>query len=341
MVSNEGFLVEEFINAITSQLDRVQDALRLKAVNRPLTYALKDFFMELQVFVEVDSEATVRFRTSNPNETGASTIRIGFTTITKPMIEENTISLAVTRSPSLEELGLDPAERQRLEQFGVRNAAQLQKLGSSTGATAVSRLAGIPVDRLRQALQLGHPTISNVKLEPVPHSLPPHPPVVLHPVVSPPRVIRPQTPLKHLPIERKTDANNEFSMPSRDNGGAAPLAVETDAPSSLPSGFHRLSLQGSHLVGENGPPVVLLNQQPLEVIQADDHEITIEIKPHEAHSGPLEVELSDGKVLNYVLSFEPEQHDTITPNQLANENTTDTETGHANDPWLASEGEGI
>ena len=81
------FLVEDFLNSITVQLDRVQDSLRLKAINRPLTYALKDFALDLQVFVELDAHGSVRFRNASANEAGASTVRLGFTTITKPMID--------------------------------------------------------------------------------------------------------------------------------------------------------------------------------------------------------------------------------------------------------------
>ncbi|MCR5882307.1 hypothetical protein LRS03_05305 [Rhizobacter sp. J219] len=103
MASDGAFPVEDFINAITTQLDRVQDALRLKAVNRPLTYALKDLQMELKVFVDLDPQGNVRFRPAGPNESGASTVNFGFTTITKPMIEENTVSMAATRSAPLTE----------------------------------------------------------------------------------------------------------------------------------------------------------------------------------------------------------------------------------------------
>lgn len=166
MAPDGGFLVEEFINAIAAQLDRVQDALRLKAVNRPLTYALRDFALDLQVFVGMDGEGNVRFRSSAPNETGASTIRLGFTTITRPMIEENTVSLAMTRGPSLAELGLEPQERQRLEHLGVTNAAQLKQLGATTGARTVARLTEIPEDRIRRALQLGRPSLGAIRPEP-------------------------------------------------------------------------------------------------------------------------------------------------------------------------------
>jgi hypothetical protein len=174
------FLVEDFINSITVQLDKVQDALRLKAVNRPLTYALKEFSLDLQVFVDLDGQGNVRFRNSAPNETGASTVRLGFTTITKPMIEENTVSLAMTRSPSLDQLGLKPEERSRLEKLGVHNAAQLNNLYQNTGGSAVSRLAELPLERLRAALQLGRPQVTGVT-----PSTSPAPP--LSPGFSPPQ----------------------------------------------------------------------------------------------------------------------------------------------------------
>ena len=50
MGAETSFLVEEFIDAITTQLDRVQDSLRVKAVNRPLTYALKGEKQHAELF---------------------------------------------------------------------------------------------------------------------------------------------------------------------------------------------------------------------------------------------------------------------------------------------------
>jgi len=147
-VANENaFSVEDFLNAITTQLDRVQDALRLKAVNRPLTYALKDLQLELKVFVDLDATGNVRFRPAGPNEAGASSVQLAFTTITRPMIEENTISLASTRSAPLGELGLSGEEQQRLERVGVRNLAQLNALNATAGAKTISRLSDVSAER--------------------------------------------------------------------------------------------------------------------------------------------------------------------------------------------------
>lgn len=193
MPGESGFLVEEFIDAITTQLDRVQDTLRLKAVNRPLTYALKDLNLDLKVFIDMDNQGHVRFRSAGANDAGASVVHFGFTTITKPMIEENTISMTAARSASLDELGLKPEEQRRLARMGVSNLAQLQKLGSSAGVGTVARLADVPLDRIRQALLQGAPAVHSV--QPAVKSPPGTKPVTL----PSPAFVQPRTPTLRLP----------------------------------------------------------------------------------------------------------------------------------------------
>jgi hypothetical protein len=337
MPSDETFLVEDFLQAITSQLDRTQDALVVKAVTRPLTYALREFSMELHVFVELDDEGNVRFRNSAPNEVGASSVKLDFTTITRPMIAENTISLAMTRSPNLEELGLAPAERRRLEQLGVRNAAQLQRLGSSAGATAVSRLSGVSLDRLRQALDLGRPRVSEVA--PVPSTPPPpatpppaEPPpsgtppsnggtrpgfpgrpwrdVVVNPPVRDDFTLRPERPTLVAP-------RPEVTTPRFDATPATPLPI---AP-----GATRLRLSGSNLIGEDGPPAVRLNRRLLPLTQADDDAIEVDLGDA-VESGRLEVELPTGEVLAYDLSVGGAPDIAVEP-------------ALSDDPWSREDGE--
>lgn len=165
MASETGFAVEDFLEAITAQLDRAQDGLRFKAEIRPMTYAIRDFSLELKVFVYLDEQGVVRFRPAGPGDTDASTVSMAFTTITRPMIEENTITLAAVRSPSLGELGLAPAEQRSLERIGVRNAEQLRKLSSSSGTDALARFADLPVNRLRAALQAGRSDVDTVSAD--------------------------------------------------------------------------------------------------------------------------------------------------------------------------------
>lgn len=295
-MSSEGsFLVEDFINAITTQLDRVQDALRLKAVNRPLTYALKDISLDLQVFVEVDPQGSVKFRSSGPNEAGASTIKLGFTTITRPMIEENTVSLAMTRSPQLDELGLDDDERKQLEQLGVRNAAQLQKLGQMTGNTTVSRLTKIPIDRLREAMILGRPNVTQV--QPVKPSKPPTqtPPVATRPPTQKPPPKLPDKPFVP-PVIKPQPPVVKPSAPTK------PIFGE---PVKVAPGTKKLNLFGNNLFGGEGAPQVKLNNKPLNITDADEDVLVVEM-PEKDESGALEITLADGQQVLYQLSFEDE-----------------------------------
>lgn len=308
MASEGSFLVEDFINAITAQLDRVQDALRLKAVNRPLTYALKDIALDLQVFVELDAQGNVRFRSSGANETGASTIRLGFTTITKPMIEENTISLAMTKGAHLEDLGLAEEEARRLEQIGVRNAAQLQELKRSTDTKTVARLSGVPLERIQQALFLSKPQVTGVVPEkppvqpkppvlvpPKPQPVPPKPvpPVVTQPQPTQPPV-QPKPPVFVPPKPVPPVAKPPVLVPPK-------RAIETI---KVAPGTKRLNFVGSNLVG-GGTPEVRLNNQPLSIMDADDDYLTIEM-PDQAESGALEIMMPSGEQVTYQLSYEDE-----------------------------------
>ena len=305
MGSEGSFLVEDFINAITTQLDRVQDSLRLKAVNRPLTYALKDIALDLQVFVDVDQQGNVRFRSGAPNEAGASTIRLGFTTITRPMIEENTVSLAMTRSPQLDELGLDENEMRRLEQYGVRNAAQLQNLGKQTSATGVSRLTGIPVDRLREALSLGKPRVDGIVPQPPPVSRPPvihqppvsQPPVVHQPPVKPTFPTRPPVVSPKPPVFIPPKQSPVFTTPVVNNPKPVAGSIKV-AP-----GAKRLELFGGNLLSAEGIPEIRLNNQPLNVSDADEDRLVIDM-PDEPESGALEITLPGGEQMSFDLSYE-------------------------------------
>ncbi|HEX8647495.1 MAG TPA: hypothetical protein VF715_11390 [Thermoleophilaceae bacterium] len=312
MPADGAYPVEDFLDAIASQLDRMQDSLRLKAVNRPLTYAVRDFSLELQVFIDLDSEGRVRFRNSAPNETGASTVRVEFTTITRPMIEENTVELAMTKSPSLDEAGLAPEERRQLERVGVRNIAQLKKLGNSADASTVARFSGVPIDRLRQAIAAGRPKVTAARPAPAePNGAgaapPPAPPppaqrlpvepprVEPPPAAQPPRVEPPRTDGGHA-SRRPGDG---FRRPIAQGLGEAASAGAA-VPLAVAAGTRALELSGENLAGPDHP-VARLDGAELPVLAAEDDRIVVEL-PQGSPGGRLELDLGDGEVLSYDLA---------------------------------------
>jgi len=288
------FLVDDFITSITTQLDRVQDALRIKAVNRPLTYALRELHMELKVFVDLDNQGQVLLRAAGPNEAGASTLALDFTTITKPMIEENTVSLAATRSTPLDKLGLAPEEQMRLERMGVSNLAQLERLKGSTGVSTVARLADMPVDRVRRALQAGLPQLGGAApgsrppptpqppatQPPQPPSPPPRftPPVKDGPRTFPPLPPRPLTPAPRAGVPSAVMPIGARQLLQRR------LEVAPDTPT--------LALAGSNLLHEDYPPDVRLNGEALEVQELDNDRLVVRL-PENFAPGALEVRLGE------------------------------------------------
>lgn len=159
--------VDDFLAAIGEQLDRAQDALAIKArTGRPLTWALKEFKIALQVFVEMDPQGQVLWRSAGPNETGASTVHLDFTTITRPMIEENTYSaLDEVDARPIEQIGgndLSDEERVRLRRLGVRNVGQLKRLAPRERLDSVGGAVNIPVGKLEAMLRASsRPTVQN------------------------------------------------------------------------------------------------------------------------------------------------------------------------------------
>ena len=159
--------LEEFIQALSSQLDRAQTSLRLKARNLPLTFAVKDLSIDLRAHFDVVNGA-VCVRSPSAGETDTSVLHLAFTTITRPVIEENTVDVQASVSgPSLRDvLGdeISEEEQRRLEWTGIQTVSQLRDLQKSAGEGVIARVANIPAMRLRQALErAAQPRVTTVR----------------------------------------------------------------------------------------------------------------------------------------------------------------------------------
>jgi hypothetical protein len=159
--------VEEFLQALTAQLDRAQDALAVKVTgtNRPLTWALKDISIDLRVFLDVNPQGRVTLRSAGANEEGASTVHLSLTTITRPMVEENAVAFHQDLDPRpiddlvpMTSLGED--EQRRLDWMGIRTVGQLKQLDPNLANAVV----GLPIGQLQAALEAAaRPTVRSVE----------------------------------------------------------------------------------------------------------------------------------------------------------------------------------
>lgn len=168
MTRDASLRLEDFIQAVQSQLDNAQAAMAVKARNLdlPLTFAIKDINLDLRAHVEfVDSE--IRIRPAGAGEKEASVFHLVFTAITRPAIEENAITFATDPDDQpLDELGdeLTTDERKRLEWAGVRTVKQFQEAETSGIVHTIGRVTNLPVERLRKALERAStPLVSRVE----------------------------------------------------------------------------------------------------------------------------------------------------------------------------------
>lgn len=164
-----GVPIEQFIQALQTQLDRAQTAMAIKAENLdlPLTFAVKDLSLDLRTHVEI-VRSEVRIRPAGPADADASTLHLALTTITRPMIKENAKALNLDPDePTLKEAvgdQLTDEEQKRLEWAGVHTVSQLRKLTDSGGNKDVERVADLPVDRLKQALlRASRPFVASIE----------------------------------------------------------------------------------------------------------------------------------------------------------------------------------
>ena len=151
--------LENFIQAVQSQLDKAQTAMTLKArnLNMPLTFAIKDISLDLRAHVEF-SKSEIRIRPAAAADAEASVFHLVFAAITRPMIEENAQALTLDdpEDRSIDELegdSLSEEERRQLEWIGVRTVGQLREIEQQGGGRTVQRVTGLPVNRLRAALE--------------------------------------------------------------------------------------------------------------------------------------------------------------------------------------------
>lgn len=275
LLQNAGVPFDVFIQALTEQLDKAQASMALKArVGKlPMTFAVKDIALDLNAFVQmIDDDVYVR--PSGPGDTGASTIKLSLTTITKPMIEENAMNFhAEDPKFSLREaLGnqINEEDRRSLERIGVRSIGQLNELRKAAGADVVARLARMPINRLQQAmLAAAAPRVTRIEQDTPPRRTTPAD-----------RDIKPFAPIKTtLPSRAEAKKISAVGQPPR------PTRIHVAAP----------------LLRNGRVPLVRAAGEAVPVIESLDQNLVLEPLAHQLGS-LAELDFGDGEVASVHLS---------------------------------------
>jgi len=124
--NNRSWNLESFLDSLIFELDKAQDTLSVKGLNRKLTYTVKDVSLDLQIFPEYDGD-TVRFVTAQPGETGASRVTFQLGSIRDHQIQEVARRPLTRNDITLEDVNLPEPEKRELKKLGIRSAEDLRR----------------------------------------------------------------------------------------------------------------------------------------------------------------------------------------------------------------------
>ncbi|MDV3349546.1 hypothetical protein QGP82_12650 [Leptothoe sp. LEGE 181152] len=123
---NKSWNLESFLDSLIFELDKAQDTLSVKGLNRRLTYMVQDMNLELQLFPEFDGD-NVRFTTAKPGEKGASKISFQLGSISDSQIREVTRPPIQQGETSIDEVDLPETERKELKKLGIKSTEDLRR----------------------------------------------------------------------------------------------------------------------------------------------------------------------------------------------------------------------
>ncbi|HKK09331.1 MAG TPA: hypothetical protein VJ939_00770 [Bacteroidales bacterium] len=126
--TNRAWNLESFLDSLIVELDKARETLAVKAINKPLTYAVKDLNLELQLFPNYDGKK-VRFTTAQPGQTGASKIGIQLGSITDQQIRKTTKEPTTRDDISIDIIEeIDEDTKDSLRKIGVSSVNDLEKV---------------------------------------------------------------------------------------------------------------------------------------------------------------------------------------------------------------------
>jgi len=126
--SSPSWKLNSFLDSLILELDRAQDTLALKGINRRLTYTVKDLNLELQLFPDFDGK-DLRFTTAAPGESGAAKIAFQLGSITDRQIRETT-----REPPTVDDITIDVVDdiddqtKQELQRIGVTTVRDIERM---------------------------------------------------------------------------------------------------------------------------------------------------------------------------------------------------------------------
>src|ERR1051326_124503 len=125
---NTAWQLEDFVDSLVVDLDKTRETLAVKAINKPLSYTVKELALDLNIFPSYDGDS-VKFITAQPGQEGASKVTIQLGSITDQQVRATTKTpIAAKNDVDLNDMKLDKSTKKQLRKLGVNSVDDLKQI---------------------------------------------------------------------------------------------------------------------------------------------------------------------------------------------------------------------
>lgn len=126
---NKEWNLEDFLDSLVVELDKTRETLAVKAINKPLTYTVKDMAIDLNIFPSYDGDQ-IKFVTAQPGQQGASKVTIQLGSITDQQVRATTKISSMKSDTKIDDIDVDKDTKKKLRKMGVTSVEDLKQVES-------------------------------------------------------------------------------------------------------------------------------------------------------------------------------------------------------------------
>lgn len=128
MPENAAWQLEDFVDSLVVDLDKTRETLAVKAINKPLSYTVKEVALDLNIFPTYDGDR-VKFVTAQPGQQGSSKVTIQLGSITDQQVRATTKAPTTAKGDmQIEDMPVDKATKSKLRRIGVSSIDDLKQI---------------------------------------------------------------------------------------------------------------------------------------------------------------------------------------------------------------------
>jgi hypothetical protein len=124
---NTAWALEDFVDSLVVELDKTRETLAVKAINKPLSYTVKEIALDLNTFPSYDGDE-VKFITAQPGQQGASKVTIQLGSITDQQVRATSKISASKGDTKIDEIPVDKTTKKKLRKLGITSVDDLQQV---------------------------------------------------------------------------------------------------------------------------------------------------------------------------------------------------------------------